>query len=68
MPDPHSPRWLSPTQAADRLGVDRRTIRRYIAGGQLRGYRVRGSRLIRIDRHELDALLQPIRTGERHAG
>lgn len=53
-------RWLSQAQAAEYLGVTDRTIRSYVARGTLKANRVRGSRLIRIDRAELDALMRPI--------
>lgn len=53
-------RWLSQAEAADYLGVTDRTIRNYIRRGTLKGHRVRGSRLVRIDRAELDALMRPI--------
>lgn len=56
-------RWLSQAEAAEYLGVTDRTIRNYIARGQLRAHRPRGSRLIRIDLHELEDLLRPIPTG-----
>lgn len=59
---PHPSKWLSQSEAAEYLGVADRTIRSYIARGVLRGHRVRGSRLVRIDRADLDALLQPIPT------
>lgn len=62
MQDPLKRRWLSQSDAADYLGVTDRTVRNYIARGVLKGHRVRGSRLIRIDRIDLDALLQPIPT------
>lgn len=55
-------RWLSQRQAADYLGVTDRTVRNYIARGILPGHRGRGSRLVRIDRADLDALLSPIPT------
>ena len=43
--------WLSQAQAAEYLGVtDYRTIRNYVSRGHLKATRVRGSRLIRIDR------------------
>jgi excisionase family DNA binding protein len=48
-------------EAAARLGVHPRTIRRHIASGSLTGYRL-GSRLIRVDASEVDALLRPIPT------
>lgn len=53
-------RWLNQADAAEYLGVTKQTIRSYIARGYIRGHRVQGSRLIRIDRAELDAMLQPI--------
>lgn len=53
-------RLLSQAQAAEYLGVTDRTIRNYVARGDLRAYRVRGSRLVRIDLAELDTLLRPI--------
>lgn len=56
-------RWLTQKEAAQRIGVTDRTIRNLIARGALKGYRVRGSRAIRIDRHELDSLLTPIPAG-----
>jgi excisionase family DNA binding protein len=52
-------RWrqhlISLAEAADRLDVSARTLRRYIAAGRLTGYRV-GHRLIKIDPTELDQL------------
>lgn len=52
--------WLSQLEAADYLGVTDRTIRNYVARGLLPGHRLRGSRLIRIHRDDLDKLLRPI--------
>lgn len=57
-----SRRWLNQTEAAEYLGVTDRTVRNYIARGLLPGHRVRGSRLVRIDRADLDAMLRPIPT------
>jgi len=51
--------WLSIADAADRLGVSTKTIRRYIAAGTIRAERV-GPRLIRIDVASLDALGKPL--------
>lgn len=56
-------RWLTQAEAADHLGVTDRTIRNYIARGQLPARRVRGSRLVRIDVVDLDALLVDIPAG-----
>lgn len=55
-------RWLSQAESADYLGVTVRTVRNYIARGELTGHRIRGSRLVRIDRADLDALLVTIPT------
>lgn len=47
--------------AAARYNVHPRTIRRRIADGTVKGYRIAGSRAIRVDLNELDdVLLQPI--------
>lgn len=55
-------RWLSQQEAAAYLGVTDRTIRAYVARGTIKGHRITGSRLVRIDRDDLDALLRPIPT------
>lgn len=54
--------WLNQAEAADYLGVTDRTIRAYIARGDLPAARVRGSRLVRIKLADLDALMRPIPT------
>lgn len=53
-------KYLSINDAAEELGVTERTIRNYIARGSLPASRIRGSRIVRIDRADLDSLLQPI--------
>ncbi|WP_028645237.1 helix-turn-helix domain-containing protein [Nocardioides sp. URHA0020] len=65
MPKSPESRWLPIADAAIYLDVAEITVRRLISRGELRGYKIRGARLIRIDRHELDALMRPIPTGER---
>lgn len=61
------PRWGSIALAAETVGCSDRTIRRWISEGRLTGYRL-GSRAIRVDLNELDALFQPIpAAGERIA-
>ena len=54
-------RWASLAVAADHLAVSEKTLRRMIAAGDVRGYRV-GSRLVRVDMNELDALASPLPT------
>jgi excisionase family DNA binding protein len=53
------PRLVSIRHAADELGCDPRTIRRYIAAGLLTASRV-GPRMIRVERDSLLALLRPV--------
>jgi excisionase family DNA binding protein len=45
--------------AAGYLDVSTRSVRRYIAQGKLRAYRV-GPRLIKVDEADVDALARPI--------
>lgn len=47
---------LSVREAAQRVGVSEKTIRRYIDAGRLRAFRF-GSKLIRVDIADLDAML-----------
>lgn len=51
--------YVTVNDAAEALGVSTRTIREFIARGTLTGYRL-GTRMIRIDADELNALLKPI--------
>lgn len=44
--------WLSPAQAAARLGVPVRTVYRLIDQGRLSGYRIAGE--VRLLAHEVD--------------
>jgi excisionase family DNA binding protein len=54
--------WFNQEASAEYLGVTDRTIRNYIARGVLPASRVRGSRLIRIRKSDLDAMLHPVPT------
>lgn len=56
------PMYITITEAAARLGVNHKTIRKHIATGALAGYRVGGTALIRLDVAEVEALLRPIPT------
>ena len=52
------------SDAADRTGASIRTLRRRIANGQLRAYRL-GRRVIRVQPDDIDQLLMRILTGRR---
>ena len=54
-------RWASPTEAAEYFGVKPKMLRRMVAKGKVTGYRM-GTRIIRYDLAELDALMRPIPT------
>jgi excisionase family DNA binding protein len=49
--------------AAEELGTSTKFIRRRIADGSLPAFRIKGSRLIRIRRSDLEALRQPVSGG-----
>jgi excisionase family DNA binding protein len=53
--------YESISEAAARVGVNIKTIRRWIASGQLAGYRA-GPRLLRVDPDELDGMLTLVPT------
>ena len=53
--------YESVANAAARVGVSTKTVRRWIASGQLAGYRV-GARLLRVDPDDVDQMLTPIPT------
>lgn len=62
MPSSADKRLVSLQEAADIYGVSVKTVRRRIAEGHLPGYRLRGTRGIRVRSSELDVLLRPIPT------
>lgn len=55
------PQYVPLSVAAEHVQVATKTLRRRIADGQLTGYRF-GSRLLRVDLAEVEALLRPIPT------
>jgi excisionase family DNA binding protein len=61
------PRWVSPEQAADHLGVQPNTVRRMIARGELTGYKL-GNKLIRLDANQLDSCLQAMAISAADSG
>jgi excisionase family DNA binding protein len=60
-----SPGKVDIPTAARLTNTSPRYIRRRIADGTLRAYRIAGSRLIRLDVADVDALMQPVGGGER---
>ncbi len=62
-PPPRASRrqYESVGDAAARVGVSTKTVRRWIASGQLAGYRM-GPRLLRVDPDEFDRMLTVIPT------
>ena len=57
-PRADAPRLTSLTVAADFLDVNVRTVRRMVAAGELRGYRV--ARLIKVDMRQVEELATPV--------
>lgn len=49
-------------EAAERIAVDPMTVRRMVSRGVLTAYRIPGTRSVRVDLDELDAILRPIPT------
>jgi excisionase family DNA binding protein len=58
MSAPPATTWLSVAQCAEVSGFSTRTIRKRIADGVLPAYKPRGSRLLRIDAADLDAMIK----------
>ena len=55
--------YESTRSASDRTGIGIRTLQRKVAVGALTAYKVPGSRLVRLDVAEVDALLVPTVAG-----
>jgi excisionase family DNA binding protein len=53
------PEHIGLQQAAERCGVSYRTVRRWIAKGEIDAVRV-GPRLLKVDAAAVDALIQPV--------
>lgn len=56
------PEFIGLQEAADRMGVCYRTMRRYVATGALDAVRV-GPRLLKVDAAALEGLMQPVGGG-----
>ncbi|WP_138998299.1 helix-turn-helix domain-containing protein [Rhodococcus zopfii] len=56
------PRYLTLAEACEILGCGERTIRRRIASGELKAYRLGNSQRMRIREDEIADLMQPIVT------
>jgi hypothetical protein len=59
---PSERRLVAPADGASYYDTSLRTFRRMIARGDVAAYRLPGSRLLRVDLNELDAILRPIPT------
>lgn len=56
---PQTQQWISLAEAAERCGVNYRTIRRYVGTGRLKAVRI-GPRLLKVRPSDVDALMKPI--------
>lgn len=56
-PESQHPRYATVAEAAEYGAMNQHTIRRMIDGGQLTRY-AHGTRILRVDLNELDALLR----------
>lgn len=52
--------YLSPEQAAEKLGIHVQTLRAYVRSGKLPAMRLAGERSIRIRRSDLEEVLEPL--------
>ncbi len=52
--------FLTPAAAAELLGISISTLRGRIRGGELKAYRLRRSRLLRLRREDVLALLEVV--------
>ena len=60
-PDAATPAAYTMNGVAEQLGVSRETVRRMIARGELRAYKV-GPKLVRIDPADVAKVMRPIGT------
>jgi excisionase family DNA binding protein len=56
--------WLRPIDVARELSVSISTVRAMIRQRRIRARRLRGSRLLRVARADIEALLEPLGDGE----
>lgn len=55
--------WIDLTNATNRTGLSRKTLYRRIKDGTLRAYHVAGTRAVRVNTDDLDALFVPYGEG-----
>jgi excisionase family DNA binding protein len=60
MPAQRNSSDLTIVETANELHTDHKFVRKLIRDGHLPAYRIKGSRLIRIRRADVDALKQPV--------
>jgi hypothetical protein len=63
MPNEHGRDWVKPSELAAEAKCDTTTVWRAIKRGDLKASRARGGRILRIERKDADAWLQPVRPG-----
>lgn len=56
MPSPATQQWLTIAEVAERLGVDKRTVARWIAAGDLVPFR--NGRVVRVALDELERFIK----------
>ncbi|ALI26562.1 hypothetical protein XA26_27220 [Mycolicibacterium fortuitum] len=56
---------LTIRQAAERLGLSDKGVRRAIARGDIRAYQMGSTNRLRVDADDVDALFRPLPTGGR---
>lgn len=53
-------RYVSTREAADRLGVSVKSVRRYAAEGAITAYRIRGSNQLRFRASEVESMIEEV--------
>ncbi len=66
MPEPGP--WLSPSEAAQLLRISLSSMRQRIRRGDIKAYRLRLSRLLRLRLVDVEGLLEPTSGDREHPG
>lgn len=60
--------WLTAEQAAERLNVSVRSIRKYRATGRLPAYKLAGERALRFRVEDVDGMMEPAEPTQEGGG